>query len=237
MSFRNARRYANLHFVILYLSAERDRYIEYCKEVRDGEHPDDQDNHLHLKQLDLYERTERGDFDHWPTDNATVEEIIKYAVRTDRCDVIERYAPHLPDNPLWNYYVSFHYTPFLYTALSSVMPLPVGLGDAVCYVSHGLHNEVALHIVGRRCRLTGEVITLRSIALKLCASYNSSQPLSALEGVGLDLSDPELLYVASLSTFTPDSTITLLRARCERSGTLDAVMPDGKTLREMLDRP
>lgn len=211
-------------------------YIEHCRAIKSGVLPGDGYNWEHLEQLDRYECAERGDFDYWLTSPDKSRKLILYACENGRCDIIERYLPRLPDDPHWNHCVSAYYKPSLYPILSLVMPLPVTLQDAARYVYKKLHREAALHIVGRASHKTGKPITLESIVLELCRLYGTPRWFLDLEGVGLDLSSPNILYTA-LHEDAPRSVITLLHERCEQSSTLDSMMPNGKTLREMVELP
>lgn len=199
----------------------------------------DKNNERHLRHLDLYELAEQGDFSYWLTSPIKTQTLALYAVRDGRCDIIEQYAPRVPESPYWNRCLALYYNRALYPILSLVMVLPVSLVDVTRYVRHGLHREVMVHIVGRVDHKSGETITLESIARWFCKSANSVGPLLALESVGLDLGDPSLLYVVLEESdflgfcghaITP--AIELLRKRCDR---LDETMPNGKTLREMLE--
>ena len=122
------------------------------------------------------------------------------------------------------------YRPQLYPILHLVMPLPITIHDAVLYLDCGLHHEVMTHILGRSDRNTGKPITLESLALMAIQS-NRADALRNLEEIGLDLSDPILLYEALFWCGLGQDVVILLRTHCAR---LDEVMPDGRTLRQML---
>lgn len=231
-----ARDYAMTCFVNVYLRDPLDTepYFRYCRELRDGTRASDEYSSRHLAHLDLYERTEQGDFDYWLTSPDKIKKLVEHAARTRRCDVIERYAPQLPNERFWNMYVSLYYNSSLYPILSTVMALPVTLTDAIYYVRRGLHREVMVHIVGRADCRTGETITLARIACWYCAKVSTTDELLALEGVGLDLTSPRLLYIAVCYS-NNGPIIPLLRERCSQVGALDVITPNGKTLREMRD--
>lgn len=235
MDSQTAHKYASNCFTILYSvqPSATETYFEYCKAIRTGTLPGDEHNGLHLEHLRLYECAQRGDFDYWLTSPDKISRMVQYAAMGGRCDIIERYVPQLPDDPLWNFYVSIFYKPSMYSVLALVMPLPATPSDAAQYVHRGLHREVAVHILGRAGHRTGEAITLESIALKPCIVYGSSLHLLDLEKLGLDLGNPQLLY-AALSRHASRATIALLRERCVHAGKLSMVMPNGQTLREML---
>ena len=209
-------------------------YFGYCKSIKDGTSAGDAYNEQHLAHLALHERTERGEFDCRSASSDGIGRMISLWVKCGRCDLIERYAPQLPDSLHWNSYVSTYYSPSLYAVLPLVMQLPVQLYDAGRYVCNGLHREVMVHIVGRAscCQREG-VITLKKIAYWLCYLVKDShRHLLSLEEVGLDLGNPQLLHDA-LGCRTSQSTIALLTERCTQAGTLDTPMPDSG-LRERL---
>jgi hypothetical protein len=191
--------------------------IEYCLEEQHEPWAKD--------VLDRYERAERGDFDLWLGDKNNMQLLVGYAVLNGRCDIIEKYAPLWPDSH-WNYVMCNSYKPNLYPAVHMVMPLPLSVADAAAYAYHGLQQELVVHVIGRK-DIKGETITLQNMSWYA----RSPQTLRNLEEIGLDLSDPMLLYGEITRPRRQRTVITLLQDKCTR---LDEIMPNGKTLREML---
>lgn len=231
-----AQKMANGFFPLLYRKGgERlEQYIEYCRALKQSEAPRDDIANKQLADLELYERAEEGDFDGWLEKIEFKLAFIQYTVSHRRCDLIEKYAPRLEDHGSWNFHVATEYHPSLYPILHLVMPRTVRAHVAKEYVRHGLHREVAVHILGRNDSSTGEALTPASLASKAIRSYDNARVFLNLEELGLDLGNPELLYSAMGRYPRHSGTIALLRERCEQSGTLDRALPNGKTLREML---
>lgn len=177
---------ARTSFSYIYTSSEGvpQQYIDHCRAVKEGLVSDELAPFL-LAHLEAYERAERLDFDDWFAGAKTRYQLIRYAVLKGRCDIIDKYVPKIPD-PSWSVYVMTWYKPCLYPILHLVMPLPVTVYIALVYVRHGLHLEVATHIVGRRDHHTGELITPESLAR--CAKLYAEEPcvFERLEAIGLD---------------------------------------------------
>lgn len=221
---------AELRFDEVYVVAEPvlQSYIAYCKAIKEGIIVDNFVDQ-HLAHLEHYERAERGDFDSWLEYGTKLDWLIWYAVSRERCDIIEKYVPRTPHSR-WNGILANLYKPRLYPVLHLVMPLPATVYAAVAYMDHDLHHEVAVHILGRGDSNTGKPITLEGIAM-VAIQANKANALRNLEEIGLDLSDPMLLYEALRWRGRGQEVVILLRACCTR---LDEVMPDGRTLRQML---
>jgi hypothetical protein len=222
MEPRIARIRLEMGFVALYTSHRNIliEIIECCRTVRGEPWADD--------TLDRYERAERGDFGTWLHDSYSMNTLAWYAVHNGYCDIIEKYAP-LWSPHTWNCMIAYHYKPSLYPTLGTVMPLSISIGVTSAYIHRGLHREVAVHIIGRK-DINGETITLSRVA----EHARNLQTLRNLEEIGLDLSDPMLLYkklISSRGIRCQRAIITLLQDKCTR---LDEIMPNGKTLREML---
>lgn len=227
---------ANGFFPLLYRKGgERlEQYIEYCKALKQREAPRNDIVSKQLADLELYERAEEGDFDEWLEKIEFKLAFIHYTVSHRRCDLIEKYAPRLEDHGAWNFHVATEYHPSLYPILHLVMPRDVRAYVAKEYVRHGLHREVAVHILGRNDSSTGEALTPVSLASEAIKSCDNARVFLNLEELGLDLGNPELLYSAMSRCPRNSVAVALLRERCEQSGTLDRTLPNGKTLREML---
>lgn len=236
MDYYEAQDVANGFFPLLYHKGgeQLKQYIEYCRALKQSEAPRDDVANKQLADLELYERAEKGDFDGWLERIEFKLAFIHYTVSYRRCDLIEKYAPRLEDHGAWNFHVATEYHPSLYPILHLVMPRDVRAYVAKEYVRHGLHREVAVHILGRNDSSTGETLTLASLASQAIRSCDNARVFLNLEELGLDLDNPELLYSAMSRCPRNSVAVALLRERCEKAGVLDLVMPNGKTLREML---
>ena len=220
MNEATAKYYAAFAFHVLWGNRGYPSYIEVCKAAHErGE--DWPSEHL-IK----HEQAERLDFDSWGNEPGGVFHLAQRAARNGRCDIIEKYAPRWP-TAVWNHAVAMWYAPCLYPILGLVMALPIPYLAAVeNYVDKGLHREVAVHIIGRKCGSNEDTITPESIAVRA----RTAQSLENLGEIGLDLGNPQHLYRALKRNNYEQ--VALLQQHCIR---LDEVMPDGKTLREMLN--
>lgn len=213
---RVAGRYTLYGVFVSQSEKELQRYFAYCQGLRshlDGARPRSVLESRQLEQLAIYERTERLNFDDWI--GQARDALMYYPALHGRCDIIEKYATILPRYE-WNAYVSEEYRPCLYPVLHIVMPLAVTAYNALRYVVHGLHREVAVHIIGRKDCFSQMPITPKSIASLACRVTNVRDKIIALknlEEIGLDLDDPDLLWDALNARMPDDELIAFLRAR------------------------
>lgn len=187
-------------------------YIAYCRTVDVDSEPDKEIAKVQLRHLDTYERAEKLDLDDWIS--SASEDLVRYAVMHGRCDIIEKYALIAGPESYWNANVSTRYRPCLYPILHIVMPLEVSIADALDYVKHGLHREVAVHILGRP-DVFGKQITLERLMTLDCMEQPGGRvsTYKKLEEIGLDLGDPELTREALEHAGDNKELLAFLRSR------------------------